>query len=357
MKYNIPVYKKDIPDDSYKFRPLPSPTGQYPYHLSLDKVLDLPDQDKMTFHMLGDTGNVRELKAQQSVLEGLVGQYQPGEFIYHLGDLVYQHGEAQHYDRQFFKPYQAYPGPVFAIAGNHDGDVNPSAERPYESLEAFAKVFCDTHSRTVSFSGSANRKSNIQPNIYWTLETPLATFIGLYGNIPKFGAISGEQEDWFHQELKSADPAKLLIVCVHNAPYSADINHGASLYMIDLMKRATETTGIRPDIVFSGHVHNYQRFNQSNPDGSTTPHIVAGAGGFDELHKIAEVGDVHFEPVPVNNVVLEQFCDDRHGFLRLIIERKNKGLILQGEYYTVAGGEDPILFDSFMVAKLNTDSL
>ncbi|MDB5148259.1 MAG: metallophosphoesterase, partial [Mucilaginibacter sp.] len=34
-KHISPVIKKDQPDDSYKFQPLPEPSGNYPYHLSV----------------------------------------------------------------------------------------------------------------------------------------------------------------------------------------------------------------------------------------------------------------------------------------------------------------------------------
>ena len=47
-------------------------------------------------------------------------------FLYHLGDVVYNFGQASEYYKQFFTPYKNYPAPVFAIPGNHDGDVDPS---------------------------------------------------------------------------------------------------------------------------------------------------------------------------------------------------------------------------------------
>ena len=33
-----PVFKLGQPDDNYKYRPLPSPTGKYPYHLNIQDV-------------------------------------------------------------------------------------------------------------------------------------------------------------------------------------------------------------------------------------------------------------------------------------------------------------------------------
>lgn len=82
--------------------------------------------------MVGDTGSVHGSEFQRIVADEMVIQYwqaheaaQRPQFLYHLGDVVYTHGEAENYYAQFFDPYRNYPGPVFAIAGNHDGDVNP----------------------------------------------------------------------------------------------------------------------------------------------------------------------------------------------------------------------------------------
>jgi hypothetical protein len=343
-----PVIKKGQPDDTNKFQPLPKPSGPYPYHLSRSG-----SSQKMSFHMAGDTGNLLNTGFQGLVAGAMAGQYQTvpeadrPQFLYHLGDVVYNYGEAERYAGQFFRPFGDYPGPIFAIAGNHDSDVNPAAPVPYQSLDAFTTVFCDKVSRPVTFSES-NRNSMTQPNVYWTLETPLANFIGLHSNVPKYGAITDEQRSWFAEELRAAHlarPNKALIVCVHHAPYSADMNHGSSLPIAQVLEEVFQETSVRPDIVFSGHVHNYQRFGKHYPDGLTVPYIVAGAGGYAELHPIVVMGDEHYindHPL-FSGVQLEHYCDDQHGFLKITIEKTPAGLALTGEYYTVhrPGGNPP----------------
>ena len=164
--------------------------------------------------------------------------------------------------------------------------------------------------------------------------------IGLYGNVVKFGRITTEQRDWFLAELKYAQslrPDKAIIVCIHHAPYSADINHGSSLYMIDFLEQAFAETGVRPDIVFSGHVHNYQRFKKEYPDGKPVMFVVAGAGGYDELHAVAQPGDERFTSGNdrFDHVILENYCDDRHGFLKIRVSKDQNGVSLHGEYYTM----------------------
>lgn len=347
LKCSKPVLKKERPDDTYKFKPLPKPSGYFPYHLSLRDIIPGDNDRQMVFHIVGDTGSVRNPsfgkvvagEMSRQYLENISEEAKP-KFLYHLGDVVYNHGEAEQYYTQFFAPYRQYPGPIFAIAGNHDSDVNPESSNAYQSLDAFSAVFCDTQQREVSFSQGEDRKSMIQPNVYWTLKTPLATIIGLHTNVPKYGVITTEQRNWFLSELKAAKlerSEKVLIVCVHHAPYSADTNHGSSIPVIEFLEGAFEETGMRPHIVFSGHVHNYQRFEKRYEDGMTVPYIVAGAGGFDELHAVALISDENYtsENSLFNGVKLLNFCEGKHGFLKIAIVKNSPGLTLTGEYYSI----------------------
>ena len=114
---------------------------------------------------------------------------------------------------------------------------------------------------------------------------------------------------------------------------------------------------MRPDIVFSGHVHNYQRFEKRYKDGVTTPYLVAGAGGFDQLHPLASFDDDRYtlESPLFKGVKLINFCDSKHGFLKIAIAKNSIGLILTGEYYSIPhkeqSGANPIasLADRFVL--------
>jgi hypothetical protein len=122
-----------------------------------------------------------------------------------------------------------------------------------------------------------------------------------------------------------------------------------------LLNEAFTAANVLPDIVFSGHVHNYQRFNKYYPNGKVVPFIVAGAGGYSDLHELAEPNDPQFqdESPLLDNVELQNYCDEAHGFLKLTISRKDKGLILNGGYYTIphvgSSGAGAELYDSFTV--------
>jgi predicted phosphodiesterase len=360
-----PVFKLSAIDDQEKFKPLPAPTGKHPYHLDIEKLItDLPEK-QMVFHMAGDTGSLKSPDFQRFVAAEMGRQYHEAaspeekpQFMYHLGDVVYNFGQAAEYYDQFFYPYQHYPGPVFAIAGNHDADVDPSDPVRPNTLDAFGSVFCATERKSIALAGDTGYKSNTQPNVYWTLQTPLADFIGLYSNVPKFGTITPEQQDWFINELKTSalnGNNKAMIVCIHHSPYSADTNHGSSIHMQAFFNDAFETAGVKPDVVFSGHVHDYQRFNKTYPDGKVLPFIVAGAGGYADLHKLAQPGDPEFpdDSKLLDDVILQNYCDDAHGFLKIKIKKEIEGLTLTGEYYTIPRELDndgkAALYDTFEV--------
>lgn len=365
-KYDSPIFLKGDYTSKYDFAspnnylPLPPPQNHTPYRLNLKDILGNMGDQELTFHLVGDTGSFKDLDGQQRIAGEIIKnafQDKPTDFLYHLGDVVYHHGEESEYPQQFFEPYEKYPGPIFAIAGNHDADINPSAKVPYKSLDAFMQVFCNTDRRTIPFSHGSTRKSLNQPYVYWTLETPLATIIGLYGNVAKFGLIDDEQRAWFIEELRNAgreQDGKAILIAVHQSPFSADTNHGSSLYMIDFLESAYQEAGVIPDMVFSGHVHNYQRFHKTYGEDKVVPYIVAGAGGYAILHPIAESDDprVSGNHPFFEDVMLDKYCDDKHGFMKLNLKRTAHGLEIKGEYFVVFKREDSeelktSLFDSF----------
>ncbi|TWJ00748.1 calcineurin-like phosphoesterase family protein [Mucilaginibacter frigoritolerans] len=360
-----PVFKIAAIDDQEKFRPLPPPVGSYPYHLVLEELKPNLPENKMVFHICGDTGGITLPTFQHQVVSEMMKQYDETiveqdkpQFFFHLGDLVYNFGQEHKYYPQFFEPFKNYPAPIFAISGNHDADVDANDPLKPKSLDAFLKVFCDTQSRPIPFAGDTNFKSNIQPNIYWTLETPLANIICLYSNVPRFGTITPEQKDWFVEELKKAGNQKnekAIVICLHHSAYSADTNHGSSLRMQLFLNECFEDANVIPNIVLSGHVHNYQRFSKHYPDGKVLPFVVAGAGGYAQLHAIAPLNDAEFPDTSnyLDNVFLEKYCDNKHGFLKIAIEKTADQFNLSGNYYTIPTegtlNEQASLLDSFTI--------
>ena len=262
---NLIATKVHTPHGNQRFQPLPHPVGKTPYHLSLDSVLSqgeiqkIVDSQSITFHCVGDTGGVKSPAPQKLVANGL--ENTEASFFYHLGDVVYYNGESEKYYDQFYDPYQYYTRPIFAIPGNHDGDPLPSTGE--SSLEAFVRNFCSTSTSITKDAGEVHKSPMIQPNVYWTLDAPLVTIVGLYTNVVEGGEVQQDQIDWFENELKTADKTKALVVALHHPVFSMDGMHSGSQAMLELLDKAFANTNVIPDVVFSAHVHNYQRFTRT----------------------------------------------------------------------------------------------
>lgn len=174
----------------------------------------------------------------------------------------------------------------------------------------------------------------IQPNVFWTLDAPFVTIIGLNSNVPDGGVIKEDQLEWFKGELKTAPKDKALIVSVHHAPFSADDEHSGSDTILRILDKAFEESKRLPDIVFSGHVHNYQRFTRKLK-GYQIPFIVLGNSGHWKLHRLQMHNGKIKTPFKLpdrDDVILEKYCDDGYGFMRVRVTRKK----LQGKFYRVS---------------------
>jgi hypothetical protein len=263
-------------------------------------------------------------------------------FFYHLGDVVYYYGEHENYYGQFFEPYTLYSHPILPIPGNHDGDVVPHTDT--RSLDAFVENFCAASRQPTPEAGDSTRAAMTLPNVYWTLTAPFATFVGLYTNVPEGGRVEDDQKNWFIQELRNASTDKALIVALHHPLLSLDDHHSGSVYVHELLDDAVTQAARTPDMLLSAHVHNYQRFTRQW-NGRQVPVIVAGAGGYYNLHYMSHsLGwpiqlpfDVPAESANGIEARLEAFEDNHHGYLILEIDKGE----LRGTYFTVPRPQEP----------------
>lgn len=301
------------------FRPLPAPRGPWPYRLSLADVLGpseaaaIERAGHVRFHAVGDTGGVPDPAPQLAVAAAMVSDLDgpdPARFLYHLGDVVYGYGEESGYAPQFFAPYASYHAPIFAVPGNHDGDLVPDSSVP--SLEAFAAHFCASAALR-----SPARRANRQPHVYWTLRHRWLTLVGAYTNVPDGGRLAEDQLAWIAHELGDAPRDAALILALHHCPYSTDVIHGSNLNLADLLDAAFARAGRAPDLVLSGHVHSYQRFARRDRD-RVIPYLVAGTGGVNNLQEIAsDVPDVPASFAGLPGVTLEAYQDTAWGYLTI----------------------------------------
>ena len=308
------------------FQPLPRSLGLAPYHYDIaaafpDIAATIDHEGKQVFHVVGDTGGVKDAEYQGNVAAQMIEHAMNGDgakpqFCYHVGDVVYFTGEKGEYYAQFYEPYAHYELPIFAIPGNHDGEVDdPSAQT---SLDGWVGYFMQAHPDVDPISKDAPKVQLNLPNVYWTLITPMATIIGMYTNVPEHGSIDSTQQQWVTNEFDTAPTDRALILALHHPIYSFDVYHSGSSKMADVLENAIRDTGRVPNLVMSGHVHDYQRIEQDIAPGGPTPFIVAGNGGYHNLHAVhSQVGDKAQD----TGAVLRYAADKTWGFVTLTIDK------------------------------------
>jgi Calcineurin-like phosphoesterase len=347
------------PKEPLRFEPPPPPaTGNF--HLPLEVIV--PDtaaraaaDKKLIFQCVGDTGGIHGDSVQMAIAEAMekqikgVAESDPPAFFYHLGDVIYFNGMSLDYKSQFYEPYQYYPAPIFAVPGNHDGDTSVRAGDPPDpepTLRGFIRNFCDSSPHPAVY-----RPTMTQPYVYWVLDTPVATIIGLYSNVEGSLDARGrsDQQQWLTAELTSAHADKKLLIAVHHPCYSLDNVHGGCPDILTAIDSAIVASNRRPDAILSGHVHNYQRFSREI-DGVRMPYIVAGAGGYantpQAMHQLQPIGNARPFQTTHPDVRLETANDSDPGYLLVTVTDTN----ITFEYFVVPfDGSPPTGFDTVTI--------
>lgn len=335
------------------FAPLPAPREPAPHHRGLGDVIGaaqlaaIERRGILRFHCVGDTGGWRDGLPQSLVAGAMVDDLEGGrpvDFFYHLGDVVYPHGEEAHYGGQFFSPYERYHAPIFAVPGNHDGEAPTVAGA--SSLEPFLRTFCSPTPPLHDAALTVRRPAANQPHVHWTLVHDWVRIIGLYTNVPEDGEIASDQLDWLTEELATAPPDVTLILAMHRPVYSVDIVHGSNLDLGDALDACFDRAGRVPDAVFGAHTHSYQRFSR-RVNGRVIPYAVAGSGGFHERH--AEGSGLPAIPVVfpgLPDVMLEAHQSWAHGYMTVTVTPEGAEVV----YRTVSpdGAHD---YDAFAVPR------
>jgi len=310
--YDSPYYKLHRND----LQPVPPPASAQP-RLDLASVLDpalvgvIAQSKRISFHAVGDTGAAKvdkvqsatkALAQQANVADAMSDDVRRGglagpAFFFHLGDVVYYFGEGQYYYDQFYEPYRAYDRPIFAIPGNHDGMVfgsDPDTPQA-QTLTAFKRNFCAPTPGPSPDAGGLVRTTMDQPGVYFTLDAPFVSIIGLYTNVlegpgvissqgGKYPTMNDDQLTFLTAELERLAPARkaverAVVVATHHPPASVDSVHGGSTGLANDIDAACKAANFWPDAILSGHAHLYQRFTRSTA-GRKFPYVVAGSGGF-----------------------------------------------------------------------------
>ena len=348
--YESPYYKLHKDD----LQPLPPPRVPAP-RVDLAEVLGneflapIIAQKKLVFHAVGDTGAAKvtshqtaaeAIALEASVADAMARDIQAGGptgpvFFFHLGDVVYNFGEGQYYYDQFYEPFRAYDRPIFAIPGNHDGIVfGPDTEVPQiPTLTAFLRNFCAEKPGASPDAGAMVRSTMDQPGVYFTLDAPFVSIVGLYTNVlegpgvissqgGKYPILDGDvQLEFLKAELQRLAPARkagerAVIIACHHPPVSVDAEHGGTTGLADDIDTAARAAGFWPDAVLSGHAHLYQRYTR-RVDGREIPYVVSGSGGFAAT---PPVDGLPTAPITVGEYTLVNPPIVEFGYLTLTVE-------------------------------------
>jgi len=335
--------QKPVAFGSDQIQPLPQP-----YAPGRVKPPDVGVEDpgaKLSFFVLGDIGGIKAPGPQNAVSVAMEQRQDEAAFVLVLGDVVYFNGQESDYMDQFYEPYAKLERPILAFPGNHDGDPLPGDT----TLSGFMANFCDKQPSVPSADPQQEygRHTQTLPYCEWTLELEAVTIVTAYSNVPSGGHLEPDQINRLAQELKEADPAKPLILGLHHPPYSIDAHHGGSEAMGAALDQAFKDSARVPDLVLSGHVHDYQRFTRTI-DGKKVPYIVSGNGGYHNLHQLAAGATPGEELSP--GVVFEFGDAKQYGFLKLTVDAGT----ISGEYVGARPGTMPDGSDTAVTAGVDT---
>src|SRR6202034_2446320 len=351
--YNSPYYKLH----QYQVQAIPAPRKNATPQLDLvdfvgpEIITAIQRAGTITFHSVGDTGAAKVNRAQTiqraiadeaEVADAMSAEVASGgtngpAFFFHLGDVIYNFGEAQYYYDQFYEPFRAYDRPIFAIPGNHDGMVfgQSSSAPQVPTLDAFLTNFCAATEGPSPDGGGLVRSVMTQPGVYFTLDAPYVSIIGVYSNVLDVPGVISSQGGHFPilddqlaflvSELKRLAPDRnagnpAAIVAAYHPPLCAHAQPaGTTGVHIDL-DAACQESGLWPYAVLSGHAHLYQRFTRiAGPNNKQTPYVVAGSGGFAITPPQAKLGPA---PITVGDHTLEVDPIVKFGYLTVTCDGK-----------------------------------
>ncbi len=355
----------------YPFQPLPPPNGKAPYRYDLSQLLtaaavkQIEQSGTLVFHCIGDTGDARG-QQMDFVAAMMTADYHASAdaatpaFCYHLGDVVYFAGDIDDYGACYYETYAEYPGPIVAIAGNHDCQPDDPQDGPVDPtkkpLDGWVQNFmAKDPAKLGSLKTSSSRTQMDLPNVYWTFTTPFATIIGLFSNVSETEAeIHPDQIAWFKGELTAAATDKALIVAIHHPPFSGDEEHSGSVTAEEVLFESFTATGRYPHLVLSGHVHNYQRFTtkETGKHGAfEVSCVVCGNGGYTRLGKLNRIkGKFPVAPLDLtSSLTLENYDQANFGFLRFEVTAKQITGIYSSAPYQVGATPAAKVEDRFTI--------
>ena len=282
-------------------------------------VQEHADLEEFSFLVVGDTGEGDA--SQFAVVPSMLEAGKDTAFMVICSDVIYPSGDAENYEEKFYRPYENYPSPIYALPGNHDW---------YDGLNGFMYHLCDAEVPTMQgrspepvTSGTDSKRallreplrrqlwrkpSGIDPTVptrkqvwrsapdqrssqrspYFAIETGPLLIVGIDTGMG--GGIDSEQGAWLRDISLKIDKPKVLLtgkpIYVDGEYHPGVIECGGTVD--DIVRDPAH----RYVAAIGGDIHNYQRY-RVRVKGHARPiyYIVSGGGGayMSATHQIRKV--------------------------------------------------------------------
>jgi Calcineurin-like phosphoesterase len=232
--------------------------------------------------------------SQWVLVPAILGLAADSDFMVVCSDVIYPTGDVNDYPEKFFRPYQRYGKPIYALPGNHDW---------YDQLQGFMFTFCDrlppaggmppgdlhgllrllwrkpkpvaasTRERRAAFRG---RPDPPQPAPYWVIDVGPLVLVGIDTGIS--GQLDRDQGDWLARVSREIDKPKVLLTgkpLIVDGQYHPGVIEQRGFTVDDLVREPAH----RYVAAIGGDIHNYQRYPVRLEDGRRLEYVVAGGGG------------------------------------------------------------------------------
>ncbi|MHA6792835.1 metallophosphoesterase family protein [Pseudonocardia bannensis] len=255
-------------------------------------------RERISIAVLGDPGEGDASQyAVVPVLEKVAGDT---DLAVLCSDLVYPAGGVRAYADRFYRPYADYPGPIYALPGNHDW---------YDGLTGFMTAFCDAPPDAgapgvrgpgtglaralrrllwrrppkataedvadMRWYRDAPSQQAVQPGPYCAIDAGPVRLVLIDTGIS--GEIDQEQGEWLRAVSASSDRPKILLtgkpIYSYGELRSSPIADGG-----DVNEIVTDPAHHYVAVI-GGDDHNYQRYPVHLRDGRMLQYLVSGGGG------------------------------------------------------------------------------
>jgi Calcineurin-like phosphoesterase len=304
--------------------------------VSEDYTIDRSDLgESFSCLIAGDTGEGTH--PQFAVVPGLLEAGTGTSFFVVMSDVIYPIGNVNEYVDKFFRPYSAYPGPIYAVPGNHDwydglggfmrhfcGASPPAGKLPGGGFKAWLRdrlwrppsvLAPDTLARCHDFRPAPGQQATL-PGPYWTIDTAVVRFVGVDTGI--IGNLDVEQGDWLRKVSAGPKP-KILITgkpLIVNNKRDPGLIAGRDFTVDDVVRDPANNYVA----AIGGDIHNYQRYPVRVGD-RTIQYVVSGGGGA-FMHATHTIPTVDVEGVAEDDFRCYPLRGDSLAFYSRLYSRK-----------------------------------